>query len=265
MRIGCQVNMWKNDDVEQVIPAAGETGVKGIELFVKHIKPYYARPDALAELLRSAGLALSGAYFNSGGFIDPDAEESVLQEAHDACAFLAKVGAGYLILNGGVHKGQPPRTFSEADFGQLARVFNRIGADARDSGVKAVTHPHMGCMVETPADVSRLLDSGLDRELVGLCVHAAHQLKAGADPYEIYEKHASWVRYVHAGDANADGKGAFLEEGVLDQQRLMKPLLEAGYDGWVIIECGRPGTEPEEYAANAAAYLTAQWPDVGWH
>ena len=131
MRIGCQVNMWKNDDIEQVIPAVGKTGVKGIELFVKHIKPYYTRQDAMTELLESSGLALSGAYFNSGGFIDPDVEENVIQEARDACAFLAETGAGYLILNGGVHKGQPPREFSDADFKQLARVFNRIGADAR--------------------------------------------------------------------------------------------------------------------------------------
>ena len=48
--------------------------------------------------------------------------------------------------------------------------------------------------------------------------------------------------------------GGFLNEGTLDQERLMKPLLDGGFDGWIIIECGKKDTTPAEYAANSAAY-----------
>jgi sugar phosphate isomerase/epimerase len=121
-------------------------------------------------------------------------------------------------------------------------------------------------MVETNEDVEKLVEEGLDRELVGLCVHAGHQMVRGTDPYEIYEKHASWVRYAHLSDhAHRDGsKGAFIGEGVLDQRRLMEPLLRAGFDSWVVLESRIEGVRMEDYAARASAYLKAQWPEVEW-
>lgn len=263
MRIGCQIGMWRSDDTESVIAAMGNVGVDGIETFTTHLKPYYDQPRKFKTLLKAGRLRLSGAYFNSDGFVDPAAEQAVIAEAAGACRFLQAVGGDFLVVNGGIGKGQPARNFSDADFRQLAKVLNGIGAGAAACGVQAVVHPHVNCMVETPADVDRLAASGLDKSKVGLCVHASHQLLAGADAYEIYEKHASWVRYAHIGNSR-DRKGCFLGEGVLDQQRLMRPLLEAGFDGWIIIECGKEGVLPEEYARNAVAYMKATWPQTGW-
>jgi len=44
----------------------------------------------------------------------------------------------------------------------------------------------------------------------------------------------------------------------------MAPLLEAGFDGWIINECGKKGTTPQEYVANTTTYLKATWPDANW-
>ena len=264
MRIGCQVGMWKGGDLEAVIRAIGTVGVQGVETFTTQLAPYHDDPDRLKALLDAAGLQLSGAYFNSKGFIDPAAEDDVVRQAVADCGFLAVVDGEFLVVNGGVWKGDEPRTFTDEDFAQFAKVLNRISPEAAERGVTIAVHPHLKCMVETPADVDRLVDAGLDQAQVGLCVHASHQLHIGADPYEIYEKHADWVDYAHIGDADANGKGALLGQGVLDQGRLMAPLLDAGFDGWLIIECGKEGVPPEDYAKHAVEYLKATWPDVLW-
>ena len=264
MRIGCQVGMWKGCDVEAAIRGIGTVGAQGVETFCTQLEPYHDDPARFQALLDEAGLRLSGAYFNSKEFVDPNAEDAVVAQAATDCDFLAAVGGGFLVVNGGVWKGDEPRVFSDDEFRQLAAVLNRIGAAAAERGVGAVMHPHQKCMIETPDDVDRLLAAGVDRGAIGLCVHASHQLNIGADPYAIYEAHGDWVRYVHIGDSDGEKKGALLGQGVLDQERLMRPLLDAGFDGWVILECGKEGVAPEEYARSGIAWLKSTWPTIAW-
>jgi len=257
--------MWKSGDVESVIPAMGKVaGVQGVETFATQLKPYHEEPEGFKALLEAAALRLSGAYFNSKQFVNPSAEEDVVNEAAADCDFLREVGGEFLVVNGGPGKDDPAQTFADEDFRQLAKVLNRIGATAAERGLQAVMHPHLKCMVETPADVDRLAQAGVDQGQIGLCVHASHQLHIGADPYAIYEAYADWVDYAHIGDADSEGRGAFLGQGVLDQKRLMRPMLDAGFDGWIILECGKAGVPPEDYARNAIAYLKNTWPEINW-
>ena len=265
MRIGCQIGMWKTEQTfEEKVAAIGAAGASGVEVFVEHVRPYADEPDKLKALLEGAGLALTGAYFNSGEFLEPAAADGVVARAVADSRILHAVGAQFLLLNGGLARGEEPREFTDAEFAHLAKLFNHIGDEAAAAGVTTVMHPHWKCQVETPADVERLVAAGLDWRKVGLCVHAAHQYLAGADPYPIYERHAAQVRYVHVGDSDGDRKSCLLGEGALDQRRLMQPLLDAGFDGWIIIECGQEGVAPADYAAHAIEYLRATWPRVAW-
>jgi inosose dehydratase len=131
---------------------------------------------------------------------------------------------------------------------------NSIGKAVQEYGVAACVHPPAGCMIESPKDLDKLLEY-LDTSLVGLCLHAAHQVIADFDPYEMYEKHAALVRYLHIGEIGDDKKGALLGEGILDQKRLMKAILDAGYDGWIIIESSKEGVEPKDYVLHAKRYI----------
>ena len=57
-------------------------------------------------------------------------------------------------------------------------------------------------------------------------------------------------------------KGTFLGEGALDQDRLMKQILDAGYDGWLIIECRKEGVAPADYLKHASDYIRSRnWAD----
>ena len=255
MRIGGQIGVWKGG-LERVLSSIQAAGVAGIEVFAQHLEPFYPDPGQLRQKLRETDIVLSGAYFGTQDFISPEKEEDVVRKATEAIDCLNAVGGEFIILNSGVNKKQRPSGFTPEDYQQLAKVMNQIGEVALKQGVSASVHPHYQSMVETVQDLEKLLRH-LDTSKVSLCVHAAHQVLVDADPYAIYEKYAHLVRYVHVGD-NSSGdrfKGALLGKGVLDQKRLMRPLLEVGYDGWLIIEDDAEGVSPEEYARDAKRYF----------
>ena len=253
MKIGCQIGVWGGSAVDAV-ESMGAAGIEGIEVFTNHIAPYYGMEHDAKNFLAMNNIQLTGAYFGNEKFISPEGEENVVSEASAAAKFLGKVGAPFIILNGGVSKNQKPDGFSDDDFKQLGKTMNSIGKAVQEYGVAACVHPHAGCMIESPEDLDRLLEH-LDTSLVGLCPHAAHQVIAGCDPYEMYENHAALVRYMHIGEIGEDNKGALLGEGILDQKRLMKAILDAGYDGWIIIESSKEGVSPKDYVLHAKKYI----------
>lgn len=253
MKIGCQIGVW-GGSAEEAVRGMGAAGIEGIEVFTGHLAPYYGMEYDAKEFLANNNIELTGAYFGSEKFISPEGEEEVVAEAATAAKFLGGVGAPFIILNGGVSKGQKPDGFSSDDFRQLGKTMNSIGKAVQKYGVAACVHPHAGCMIESPEDVDRLLEH-LDTSLVGLCVHAAHQVVADCDPYEIYEKHAALVTYAHIGAIGEGKKGALLGEGILDQKRLMNALLEVGYDGWLTIESSKEGVAHQDYVLHAKKYI----------
>ena len=256
MKIGCQIGVWGGSAVDAVMGMSA-VGIEGIEVFTSHIAPYYGMETEAKNFLAESGIELSGAYFGNEKFISLEGEKDVVSEASAAARFLGKVGSQFIILNGGVSKNQKPEGFSNDDFKQLGKTMNSIGMAVREHGVAACVHPHAGCMVESPEDLDRLLEH-LDTSLVGLCLHAAHQVIAGFDPYEMYENHADLVRYLHIGEIGADKKGALLGQGILDQKRLMKSILDAGYDGWIIIESSKQGVSPKDYVLHAKKYIVEE-------
>jgi len=262
MRIGCQIGMWGREEMsfEAVIEEVGRLGYGGLEVFLANIAAYYGKAEELKAKLKKANIVLTGAYFGMDDSLDPEKEPALLARAAEACRFLQAVGSRYLILNGGADKKDGP--FSDDDYRRVAQVMNRIGKEAQALGVDVVMHPHIGYMVELPTELDQLVAAGIDRKLVGLCPHAGHQMGAGADPYIIYEKYPAWVRYLHIADTGSDKKGASVGAGVLDQKRLMKPLLEAGYDGWVIIEGGQREVSAKDYANRSREYMLKTWPQV---
>jgi len=256
MKIGCQIGVW-GGSVEDAIRGMGYAGIAGIEVFTGHLVPYFGMERDAKDFLAQNNVEPAGAYFNNDKFISPADQDAVVSEAVSAAKFLGKIGTPFLILNGGVSKNQKPDGFSEDDFKQLAKTMNAIGKAVIGHGVRTVMHPHVGCMIETPNDVDRLLKY-LDTSLVGLCIHAAHQVIADADPYEIYEKYAKLVKYAHIGEISADKKGAMFGEGMLDQKRLMKALLDAGFDGWIIVESSKDGVSPKDYLLHAKKYIEGE-------
>ncbi len=271
VQIGVLASEWKDkgdtgakQSCDTAVSVAKSMGLGGLEVFERHIMAYYDNPEYLKNLLEQDRMTLSGVYFSMNESIKN--RVVTLEAAENACAFMKKVGGEFLLLNGGPHyKGD--YTFTAEDFSALAQTANALGKIAVSHGISAVMHPHFGCMVETNDQVESLLDAGLDTDTVGLCVHASHQVLTGTDPYAMYEGHAELVRYVHVGNGTMIGGkhvGSLLGEGDLDQHRLMKPLLEAGFDGWIVVECNKEGVTMKDYMEDSHKYLRTSFPGITW-
>ena len=66
-------------------------------------------------------------------------------------------------------------------------------------GVTAVLHPHVGTMVETRADVDRVLAGSA----IPLCLDTGHLLIGGTDPVELARTVPDRVAHVHLKDVDA--------------------------------------------------------------
>lgn len=158
----------------------------------------------------------------------------------------------------------------------LLTNLDRLADHARSRGVEVALHPHIGTMIETGAEVQRVIDGSE----VGLCVDTGHLAAAGADPGAIVAANPERMRHVHLKDVDgslaarvADGslpfgdavrQGMFrpLGEGDVDIAGIVTSLEAAGYDGWYVLEQdvmlpGEPDDEgPVRDVRRCLAYLT---------
>ena len=67
------------------------------------------------------------------------------------------------------------------------------------SAVSAVLHPHVGTMVETRAEVDRVLTGSS----IPLCLDTGHLLIGGTDPVELARAVPDRVAHVHLKDVDA--------------------------------------------------------------
>jgi inosose dehydratase len=126
----------------------------------------------------------------------------------------------------------------------------RIKEAAAAVGVTAVLHPHVGTMVETEADVKKVLEGSS----IKFCLDTGHLIIGGTDPVKFAEDHADRVAHSHLKDVNlkiaarvqsgeltyyqgcVEGMYVPLGQGDVDVRSIVKSLLQSGYDGWFVLE-----------------------------
>jgi inosose dehydratase len=132
----------------------------------------------------------------------------------------------------------------------LLSNLDRLSDHAESRGVELALHPHVGTMIETAAEVERVLDGSA----VALCVDTGHLFVGGADPVAVTRSAPERVRHVHLKDVDAEvaarviagdlvygdavRAGVFrpLGDGDVDIAGLVETLESAGYRGWYVLE-----------------------------
>lgn len=244
----CEVPGWGHQmAAERVLVEMRELGVGATEFGPPGFLP--EDPQEKAGTLARHGLAAVG------GFLpvllhDPDHDPlAALDEFVDACL---AAGASVVVLAAftGVEGYDARPTLDEDGWRTLLANLDRLEARARERGVVATLHPHVGTMVEREDEVERVLaGSG-----VGLCLDTGHLLVGGTDPVELARRHPARITHVHlkdvdaalaakvqAGDVaygDAIWQGLFrpLGEGDVDVVTLVQALEAAGYTGWYVLE-----------------------------
>jgi inosose dehydratase len=157
-------------------------------------------------------------------------------------------------------------------FGNLDRIAER----ARERGVTATLHPHIGTMVETRAEVERVLAGST----IPLCLDTGHLLIGGTDPVELAKAVPDRIAHTHLKDVGVDfaervRSGAItytdavrggmyrpLGAGDIDIAAIIGVLESHGYRGWYTMEqdtilTGKPTAEgPAADVRASVAYLT---------
>lgn len=206
-------------------------------------------PASKAETLASYGLA-AVAQFVPVVLHDPAMDP--LPQVERALDGILACGATTVVLAAATGQaGYDARpALDEAAWTCLLANLDRITASSSARGVVATLHPHVGTMIETAAEVQRVIDGSS----MGLCLDTGHLLIGGVDPVALAREHAGRVTHVHLKDvraalaervrggevsyssAVAQGLYAPLGEGDVDVAAIVESLEEQGYRGWYVLE-----------------------------
>jgi inosose dehydratase len=284
IRIGINPITWSNDDLpelggetplENCLAEASQAGYVGIELGNK-----FPRDAAtLRPILERHGLALVSGWY-SGGLLarTVEAEIAVIE---DHLQLLAAMGCQVMVFaetTGGVagDRSAPlsrrPR-LAEREWLEFGRKLTALAEHLKARGVAMAFHHHMGTVVESEAEVDRLM--AVTGEAVGLLLDTGHLTYAGADPLAVAKRHLKRINHVHCKDvrraildrvrtadtsflnAVIDGVFTVPGDGSVDYPPIFDLLKQADYQGWLVVEAEQDPAKahPLTYAKMGHAYL----------
>lgn len=236
-------------DLERAVHEIAEQGYAGFEVFDGNLMDYDGDLDRFQRLMDTAGIKLLAVY-SGGNFIFGDILDEELWRVRRAAATAARAGAQFLVVGGGAQRAGDT---TDDDYARLASSLDQVVEIAAAEGLTGVFHPHLSTIVESPAQVARVLsDSSIE-----LCADTAHLAAGGGDPAQMIRDHAARLRYVHLKDLTREPFGfAPLGQGDLDMPGVLQALEDVGYEGWVTVELDSYAGKPSEAAVISKQFLT---------
>jgi inosose dehydratase len=294
VRLGISPIGWSNDDLpelggdiplERCLAEARAAGYEGIELGHKFPRD----STVLRPVVERFGLALISGWY-SGRLLERSVRAEIAAiEPHSS--LLAAMGCTVLVYaetSGGIagdrHRplsGRPRLGAGDwRDFGaRLTELAEHLSA----RGIRLVYHHHMGTVIESEAEIDRLMAVTGDK--VGLLLDTGHAVYAGIDPPALVRRHGDRIRHVHCKDVRRevlarvrDRDTSFLDavldgvftvpgDGCIDFSGVLAELAAADYNGWLVVEAEQDPEKapPLDYARLGFARLRAAAAHAGIH
>lgn len=261
VRLGTNPIAWSNDDLRELggatpletcLSEAASAGYSGIELGHK----FPRQAAVLRPILDRHGLALVSGWYSSA-LLERDAEaEMIALRPH--LDLLRGCGCEVLILaetSNAIHgdrtiplSRRPVLTDSAWDV--FAPRLNGLAERVRSEGMTIAYHHHMGTVIQSEAEIDRLMASTADS--LTLLLDTGHATFAGADPVGLARRYRGRISHVHCKDVRsavmanvADRDSSFLDsvvdgvftvpgDGGIDFAGVLAAL--PGYHGWLVVE-----------------------------
>jgi inosose dehydratase len=293
VRIGTNPIAWSNDDMpelggdtplETCLSEARLAGFTGIEKGNK----FPTDPATLQAVLGRQGLNfVSGWYGAELRHRDVDAEIAAMRPHLD---LLRACGCEVMVFAETSDTVQGKRdvpvanrpVMSEAEWPIFLDRLGKLGDWMATQGVRIAFHHHMGTVIETAAEIDRMLSGTPDS--VGLLFDTGHLAFAGEDPASVSRRWAHRVNHVHAKDVRpgvlAQARRehwSFLDsvvagvytvpgDGYIDFTAALRPVAASNYAGWLIVEAEQDPAKahPLTYAKAGYAHLRAAAESVGF-
>ena len=155
---------------------------------------------------------------------------------------------------------------AEGEWDGYGKRLTALADRMADFGVGMAFHHHMGTIIETDAEIDRLM--AVTGPSMGLLYDTGHCVFSGGDPEALLRRHVKRVVHVHCKDARKDlldharaTDESFMQsvldgvftvpgDGFIDYPTLLGILHDAGYAGWIVCEAEQdPGkAHPLTYA-----------------
>jgi inosose dehydratase len=244
----CEVPGWGYQlGPDRVLAEMREIGLTATEFGPDGFLP--TQPDAMTRVLDHHGLQAIGGFtpllLHVAGH-DPVPEVERLLQGYDAS------GAEVLVLSAvtGAEGYDSRPVLDDDEWMVLLSNLDRLAELARQRGVRAVLHPHVGTMIETGEEVQQVLDGSW----ISLCLDTGHLLIGGTDPAELARQAPERIAHIHFKDVDArqarrvqDGRLTYtqgiregmyrpLGSGDVDVPAIVGSLRARGYDGWYVLE-----------------------------
>lgn len=286
IKLGIAPIAWTNDDMpdlgaentfEQCVSEMALAGYKGTEIGNK----YPASPKLLKKALKLRKLQVANSWFSA--FLTTEPYGKVEAEFRKKCKFLKAVGAKRVGVSEQGHsiQGQMDTpvfdekfVMNDAEWQLFTDGLNKLGAVAAEYGITLTYHHHMGTVVQTEAEIDRMMAS-TDPKLVYLLFDSGHLAYCGENYLSVLQKYASRIKHVHLKDIRPEvvarvkaehlsflqgvRLGAFTVpgDGVIDFAPIFEILGEADYAGWLLVEAEQDPAKanPLEYAIKARKYI----------
>ena len=286
VKLGIAPIAWTNDDMpdlgsentfEQCISEMALAGFTGCEVGNK-----YPRDDipALKKALSLRNMQICNAWFSS--FLLTKPYDEVEKDFTDHISFLKEMGArvvgiseqSYSIQGTDKSVFKDKYIMNDDEWARLCDGVNRLGKVAKDMGITLTYHHHMGTVVQTAAEIDRLMEN-TDPELFSLLYDSGHLAYCGEDYIGVLKKYANRVKHVDLKgirpeviDRVKKENLSFLEgvrlgtftvpgDGAIDFGPIFDILADSGYEGYVLVEAEQDPAKanPFEYALKARAYI----------
>ena len=290
VKLGIAPIAWTNDDLpelggentfEQCVSEMALAGFTGSEVGNKYPKD----PAVLTPALELRGIEICNAWFSTFLISKPYEETEVEFEKH--VAFLAAMGAKVVGVSEQSYSTQGIQDqpvfegkykMNDEEWTLLCEGLNRLGKLSLEKyGVALTFHHHMGTVVQSAAEVERMMQ-GTDPAYVSLLFDSGHFAYCGEDPVEMVTRYADRIKHVHLKDirpevvARVKAEGlSFLEgvrqgaftipgDGCVTFAPIFKVLAESGYEGYMVVEAEQDPAKanPLEYAIRARKFIAEQ-------
>ncbi|MBO4339299.1 MAG: myo-inosose-2 dehydratase [Clostridia bacterium] len=286
VKLGIAPIAWTNDDMpdlgkentyEQCISEMALAGFTGCEVGNK-----YPRNDMdfLKKSLKLRNMQICNAWFSA--FLTTKPYEEVEKDFIEHITFLKEMGAKVVGISEQGHsiQGTDKSIFDDKyimnddEWELLCTGVNKLGKVAKDMGITLTFHHHMGTVVQTAAEIDRLMEN-TDPELFNLLFDSGHLAYCGEDYMYILRKYINRIKHVHLKDIRPEviekvkaehlsflqgvrlGTFTVPGDGAIDFKPIFDVLDENGYEGYVLVEAEQDPAiaNPFEYALKARKYI----------
>lgn len=285
VKLGIAPIGWTNDDMpdlgaentfEQCVSEMALAGFCGCEVGNKYPKD----PSVLKKALTLRGMQVCNAWFST--FLTTKPYEETEKGFIEHITFLKAMGAKVVGVSEQGHSIQGTKksifdekyVMNDAEWDLLCTGLNRLGRVAADMGITLTFHHHMGTVVQTAAEIDRMMEN-TDPGLFNLLFDTGHLAYCGEDYMAVLKKHINRIKHVHLKDIRPEiiarvreEKLSFLDgvrlgtftvpgDGAIDFTPVFEVLAQNGYEGWLLVEAEQDPAiaNPFEYALKARKYI----------